>query len=400
MNINHLFTKITYHKVDISITDEVLMKSIREDIGHNLKEVIEELRSDSPISKERQKRVGKKLKQTKGAFDKLRTWIELAEQLSGLGAWEHDITNDELFWSDETYRILGFDPKEIEPSYEILMDRIHSEDRERVNRAFSESLKNRTPYEAIYRLELPDGELKYVEAQANHFYNDAGEPILTIGTNQNVTRRELEKQEIEESLEEKQTLLGEIHHRLKNNLAVVAGMLQLQWLQEDDPEIVKSLQESTNRIKAVAGIHQQLYQSGNFANVALGENINTLASDLISTMATNTKIELESDCETVYLEMAQTLPCTLIANEVVTNTVKHAFEGRERGCIAIKLDQNNNRIRLCIDDNGVGLPKDFEDRQGSLGMNLISTLSNQLDGEYSFSSSEQGTRFILEFDKE
>ncbi len=376
------------------------MKSIREDIDQKLTESLQDLGVDSPISKEEQKQIVNKLEQAKKAFDRLRTWIDQAEKLADLGAWEHDIKDDELFWSDETYRILGFDPKEVEPSYEILMKRIHPDDRERVNQAFSESLENRAPYNLTYRLELPDGKLKYVEAQARHFYSEAGDPVLTIGTNQNVTKRELEKQKIEESLEEKQVLLGEIHHRLKNNLAVVAGMLQLQWLQEDDPDVVKSLQESTNRIKAVAGIHQQLYQSGNFANVALGENIKNLASDLISTMETNTKIELKSECDTVYLDMAQTLPCTLIANEVVTNAVKHAFEGREKGRITIRLDKDNSTIRLRINDNGVGLPADFEDRKGSLGMNLINTLTNQLEGNYKFESSEEGTTFTLEFDKE
>jgi len=376
------------------------MKSIREDIDQKLTESLQDLGVDSPISKEKQKQIVNKLEQTKKAFDRLRTWIDQAEKLADLGAWEHDIKDDELFWSDETYRILGFDPKEVEPSYEILMERIHPDDRERVNQAFSESLENRASYNLTYRLELPDGKLKYVEAQARHFYSEAGDPVLTIGTNQNVTKRELEKQKIEESLEEKKVLLGEIHHRLKNNLAVVAGMLQLQWLQEDDPDVVKSLQESTNRIKAVAGIHQQLYQSGNFANVALGENIKNLASDLISTMETNTKIELESECDTVYLDMAQTLPSTLIANEVVTNAVKHAFEGREKGRITIRLDKDNSTIRLRINDNGVGLPADFEDRKGSLGMNLINTLTNQLEGNYKFESSEEGTTFTLEFDKE
>ena len=375
------------------------MKSIRKDIEHKLEEIIQDLRTGSSMSKEKQKKISNRLKETKEAFEKLKIWIEQAEQLAGLGAWEHNIKNNELFWSDETYRILGFDPLEVEPSYEILTERIHPDDRKRVKQAFSESLENQESYNITYRLALPGGKVKYVEAQARHFYNDAGEPVLTIGTNQNVTERELEKQEIEESLEEKRMLLGEIHHRLKNNLAVVAGMLQLQWLQEDDTEVIKSLRESTNRIKAVAGIHQQLYQSGNFANVALGENIKTLASDLISTMETNAKIELESDSDTIYLDMTQTLPCTLIANEVVTNAVKHAFEGQGTGRIHIQLKENDDNIRLLISDNGVGLPDDFEDRQGSLGMNLISTLSNQLDGDYNFSSSEQGTTFTLEFNK-
>jgi len=180
---------------------------------------------------------------------------------------------------------------------------------------------------------------------------------------------------------------------------VVAGMLQLQWLQEDDPEVVTSLRESTNRIKTVAGIHQQLYQSDNLENVSLGENLKNLAGELINSMQADAHIKLESDCDTVYLDITQTLPCSLIANEVVTNAIKHAFEGRETGRIHIQLNEDDGDIQLKISDNGVGLPGDFESPKGSLGMNLIETLSNQLDGEFRFNSTDQGTTFTLEFEQ-
>jgi len=280
------------------------------------------------------------------------------------------------------------------------MELVHPEDRDQIEKAYEKSLKSNELYHQVYRLQINEDTTKYVEAHAVHFYDEDGTPELTIGTNQNVTERELEKKQLTESLDNKNTLLQETHHRVKNNLAVVAGMLQLQWLQEDDPEVIKSLRESTNRIKAVAGIHQQLYQSDNLENVALGDNIATLASDLISTMETDTQIRLESESDTVYLDITQTLPCSLIANEVVTNAIKHAFEGREKGHITLRVKEDNGKVRLSISDDGVGLPDDFEDRKGSLGMNLIETLSNQLGGKYDFSSTNQGTTFTLGFQKD
>jgi two-component sensor histidine kinase len=186
---------------------------------------------------------------------------------------------------------------------------------------------------------------------------------------------------------------------VKNNLAVVAGLLQLQWLQEDDPDIISKLKEGANRIEAISGIHEQLYESDNFTNLALGENITRLASKVISTMESEQEIDLASNCDRVHLKMKQTMPCSLIANEVVTNSIKHAFDGKEKGTITIDLTTSGDLVRLEISDDGVGLPDDFNSRKGSLGMNLIDTLSDQLEADHNFSSSGNGTTFSMEFRK-
>ena len=374
------------------------MKSLQSTIQQNLNQSIKQLKTEGDLSAGQKQELLDQLTETRDRFQTLNHWIESVQKVSDLGFWEDFHQKDELYWSKETYLIFGLEPYSVTPSYDLYIDRIHPEDRQRVEKVYGKSLQNGEPYHVVYRVQFgDDNPTKYVEAHGRHFYDKDGNPELTIGTNQNVTARELEKKQLSESLDTKNTLLQEIHHRVKNNLAVVAGMLQLEWLQENDPQVIKSLQESTNRIKTVASIHQQLYQSGNLENVALGDNIKSLASDLISTMETNTKIELQSDCDRVYLDITQTLPCSLIANEVVTNAIKHAFEGRENGCIHIQLKENDGDLRLRIGDNGVGLPDDFEDRQGSLGMNLIETLSNQLTGEYHFSSTNEGTTFTLEF---
>ncbi|NIT59354.1 MAG: PAS domain-containing protein, partial [Aliifodinibius sp.] len=298
------------------------MKSLQSQIQQNLNQLIQQLEAEKRLSVQEQQEMLNKLKKTSGYFQTLHKWIEAAQKISDFGSWEHYHLEDKLFWSEETYRIFGYEPYSVTPSFELFM--VHPEDRDEIEEAYDKSLKNNEPYHEVYRVQINDGTTKYVEARAVHFYDEDENPELTIGTNQNVTERELEKKQLSESLDSRNTLLQETHHRVKNNLAVVAGMLQLQWLQEDDPEVIKSLQESTNRIKAVAGIHQQLYQSDNLENVALGENIQSLASNLISTMETDTQIELEGECDTVYLDISQTLPCSLIANEVVTNAIKHA----------------------------------------------------------------------------
>lgn len=184
------------------------MRSIREDIDRTLELAIDELEGSETATEVNHGELAGDLRQTREDFNRLRTWIELAEQIANLGAWEHDLKNDKLYWSDETYRILGYEPGEVEPSYKHFMRRVHPEDKERIAQAFFKSLEEQESYHVIYRLQLPEEELKIVEAQAAHFYDDAGEPVITIGINQEVTDKELEKHQIEKSLAENRTLLG------------------------------------------------------------------------------------------------------------------------------------------------------------------------------------------------
>lgn len=376
------------------------MRKVGTYIEQKIGQAIEALESGDPLSEEMRRRIADELKQTDQQLDKVRSWMSSAESLADIWTWVVDHQRDKLFWSDQTYRILGCDPEEISPSFEAYSNRMAPEELERVQQEFKESLENKHPFEVTYQLKLPNGPVKYVQAQASHFYNEEGEPVSTVGTSQDVTDRMREKQRLEGSLKENRTLLGEIHHRIKNNLPVVAGLLQLEWLQEEDPVAVNTLKKSARRIEAVAGIHQQLYESGDYLDVALGDNIANLASGIVDMMEPDVELKLVTNCDTVYLTMDQTLPCTLIANEVVTNSIKHAFEGTAQGTIAIDLTTSDDLVKLGISDNGVGLPDDYNNREGSLGINLIETLSDQLEADVNFSSSEEGTTFTLQFQKE
>lgn len=369
---------------------------IKEKVG----QAIQALESGVQLSDENRCSIVDTLKQSEQEVTKIRRWMQSAELLADIGIWEIDHQKDEIFWSDQMYRILGYEPEQHEPSYKSYLRQMSPQEQERVHLNFIDSLYNKNSFEITYRIKLPNNQIKYVEARAIHFYNDVGEPFFTIGTSQDVTDWILDKQRLEKSLEENQTLLGEIHHRVKNNLAVVAGLLQLQWLKEDDPELVKTLKEGANRMRAVAGIHKQLYESGDYSSVALGENITKLVTDIVSTMMSEKEINIKSNCDRVYLNIKQTMPCTLIVNELVTNSIKYAFEGKAKGTITVDLTMSDDLVRLEVSDNGVGLPDDFDSERESLGMNLIKTLTNQLNAEYNFRSSEKGTTFSMQFLKE
>ena len=207
---------------------------------------------------------------------------------------------------------------------------------------------------------------------------------------------------LRESLKEKETLLMEIHHRVKNNMAVVSGMVQLQALEEEDLNFQKKLFDSVSRIKTMAVVHELLYQSKSFSSLDFSENLRKLVSDVTQTFNHETTLNLEFNCENLTLNVNQAIPCSLIVNEIITNSLKHAFNGVDEGTIRIDLSEQNDRLKLIIRDDGSGLDEAVDsgniDNSSSLGIHLIDTLSRQLEGSYEYKPIESGTLFQLEFD--
>jgi len=208
------------------------------------------------------------------------------------------------------------------------------------------------------------------------------------------------RDELENSLSEKETLLAEIHHRVKNNLAVISGMLQLQSYKETDEQLQKKLLGSTLRIKSMANIHEQLYQSHSFSNMAFDAGLKNLAETIFKTLESSTHIKTSFELEPIQLNINQAVPCSLIVNEVLTNSIKHAFDQREEGLVSIHLSKDQHHLHLSITDNGDGFPEDFDGtKSNSLGMELIDTLAIQLEAEYTYKNREdaKGTLFDLKF---
>ncbi len=206
--------------------------------------------------------------------------------------------------------------------------------------------------------------------------------------------------ELQDSNEEIQVLLKEIHHRVKNNLAVVSGMLEMQSMESDNRELQTELKDSRLRIQSIASIHELLYRSNSFSKIGMEKYLGELVSQIQETHGQSKKVDIVKNIEAVELNINQAMPCALIANEIITNAFKHAFKGRERGQITIDLENKNNNICLTISDNGVGLAKDVDfDRPHSLGMKLIKVLTIQLEAELE-TTSEKGSTFELSFTKE
>lgn len=211
--------------------------------------------------------------------------------------------------------------------------------------------------------------------------------------------------EIKKSLEEKNVMLAEIHHRVKNNLAVISGLLQLQVMQTESEEINKALTDSQLRVQSIALIHEKLYGSDSLAYIEYDKYIEDLLHTINRTyVSENKEINIITDIAGISLNINQAIPCSLLVNEVLVNTYKHAFTNQDSGEICIFIAEDESGINVVISDNGKGFNEEEEDKKvvQSLGFTLIKTLTAQLGGTYSFKNkeNEKGTIFTLNFKKE
>jgi len=198
--------------------------------------------------------------------------------------------------------------------------------------------------------------------------------------------------------EEKEVLLKEIHHRVKNNLQVINSLIRLQCAYTDDAEALELFDECQNRIISMALIHEKMYEAHDLSNINIKEYITQLSQNLLRSYRLNQRIDLKIDVKIEHLTLDTLVPLGLLLNEMISNSFKHAFKDRESGSITIKLDRMKNGLfYLEIGDDGVGLPKDFSFKSANtLGMELIVTLTSQLDGTISRIDRE-GSYFAIEF---
>ncbi|MBD3181550.1 hypothetical protein GF312_04605, partial [Candidatus Poribacteria bacterium] len=216
-------------------------------------------------------------------------------------------------------------------------------------------------------------------------------------------KRRLAEDQTKASLKEKEVLLKEIHHRVKNNLQIISSLLSLQSGYIDDDQALSMFNESKNRVKSMALIHEKLYQSETLASIDFAGYIQDLAEYLLRMYgAASQGIRLSVDVRDVSLDIDTAIPCGLIINELVSNSLKYAFpkdrKNDTENIIKIELyEYDNNQLTLSIGDNGIGFPEDvdFQDTD-SLGLQLVNTLTEQLDGSIELDGIS-GTKFSIDF---
>ncbi len=214
---------------------------------------------------------------------------------------------------------------------------------------------------------------------------------------ENEVRKKAE-QEISESLKEKEVMLKEIHHRVKNNLQIVSSLLFFQSKKISDRQTLEIFRDGENRVKSMALIHEKLYQAEDLANIDFKEYVKNLATFLFQSYGVDrTKFNLKNNVKDVKLGIDTAVPCGLIINELITNSFKHGFKGKDSGEIIIDMyHKGNNKLFLQVSDNGIGIPKELDIKKvDSLGLRLVENLTIQLCGNIKYYSNNGTTVEII-----
>ena len=227
----------------------------------------------------------------------------------------------------------------------------------------------------------------------------SGDRQLILAAISDISERKHREEQIARSLKEKETLLSEVHHRVKNNLQIIHSLLDMQTASIADKQARDALIDSCNRVRSMAQIHQSLYQSENMAKVDFANFCESLVSSLLAAYNIDLdRVRVKCDLAEVELAIDQAVPCGLIANELITNALKHGFRDGHAGKILISTKMHGDRdVELCISDNGHGLPDDFSiGRSSGLGLQLIELLVDQIGGQLTIDTSPE-TRFHITF---
>jgi two-component sensor histidine kinase len=242
-------------------------------------------------------------------------------------------------------------------------------------------------------------DVQRLEAFAHHAATALENARLYEQAQQEITERIQAEEQLKASLVEKEILLKEIHHRVKNNLQVISSLLHVQSKYVKDPETLKMFQESRHRVRSMALVHERLYQTEDLSRVDLREYVRSLTSYLIRSYgAASNLIKLHVDVADVSLGIDMSIPCGLILNELVSNSLKHAFPGGRTGQIWIEFRQTpDGWFTLTVRDDGIGIPAGWDLRNSeSLGLQLVKTLVDQLEGTISLDI-DRGTEFKISF---
>ena len=356
------------------------------------------------ISNKRLKIEITKRKQVEDALRQNENRLRLSMHAAKAGSWIWDIETNEVAWDDRMQNIFGYEAGTFDGTYEGWKKRVHPEDRKEADRQTTEALKNGTDYDFEYRLNFKSkkGEWRTVRAQATVVSNNKGERKRMAGFCEDITERKQEENQIKAALKEKETLLQEIHHRVKNNMQVISSLLKLQSSSIEDDRIKDALKESQNRIYTMSAVHETLHGSGNLSEIDLKGYLSKVATSIFQTYNANpSTVKLNISIEEIPISIKQASPLGLVINEVVSNSLKYAFPEDRKGEINLEMKKLPDALELTIMDNGIGIPGEVDwKNSNTLGLKLVRTLvENQLDGSIDMESNN-GTKFTIKFNIE
>jgi PAS domain S-box-containing protein len=324
--------------------------------------------------------------------------LALAVDASGQGLWDWNIPANEAHLSSRYWTLIGQHEEGRRPGLAFFHSIIHPDDLPAVQRTMQEHLEGKSPGAAVieYRVRKSSGAEVWLRGIGRVTKRDSqGAPLRMAGVIADITEQKLLEEERARAFKERETLLREIHHRVKNNLQMLSSLFYLQRQRTNQEPLRTLLDESRNRIQSIALIHEKLYQSEHLARIDFGDYLTDL-TNAIGAQSPHARIVVRAG--EVFLDIDRAIPCALIVNELVSNALKHAFPHGRSGEIRVTVGPDGpGRMRLAVRDDGVGFPAalDFRNTK-TLGMQLVCSLTTQLRGTVELVR-DGGTCFEIRF---
>lgn len=326
--------------------------------------------------------------------------FQLAITGMGDGIWDWMVDTGDIYFSPQWKKMLGFEDDEIENKFTALQRLIHADDLGKMLVAWSDYMDGTVAnYQLEYRMLTKQGHYIWVQSRGVGALDETGRPYRMAGSHTDISERKHWEQTIRDSLEEKSVLLREVYHRVKNNMQVIASMLKLQARCIPDKIYANIFNNCERRIQSMALIHEKLYRSKELNCIDLAGYVKTLAHDLFESNGISSRqIQLHIEGKDIPINLDAAIPCGLIVNELITNTLKYAFpEGRQGEIHISMIAEGEFGLMLRIQDNGIGFPDDFDMANAkSLGLRLVHSFNRQLRGELNITN-ENGTCFDFHF---
>lgn len=342
-----------------------------------------------------------------------------AQMLSHVGSWEYYIENDRVEWSEGLYDIFEL-PKDKPPPAFLKQQNLYSEDSfNNLKQAIGECLDNETPYKVTLDIITFNGSLKKIISKGKILKDSADKVIGCFGTAQDITQqKKLESElleskkraeenekiaktaecEIQKQLEEKELLLREVHHRVKNNIQNIESFLSLQLKSVKDSLSSSAIEDAISRVQSMRILYDNLLVSKNLREVSLKSYIENLLTSLQNVFPENENIAIKKEIVDFNISAKKAITIGIIVNELLTNIFKYAFVDFSKGEIEVSVEKNNNTVIITIKDNGVGIDERVvKNKTPGFGLTIVKMLVQQLGGTYSIDN-DMGTKSVVTFE--
>jgi len=353
-----------------------------------------------------QKHVRDSRKRAETELSLSRDLLDATQRLARIGGWEWDVERQTMTWTDETYRIHGMTPGELAARSSEHIDRslacYDPSDRPVIEAAFRRCAAEGQPYDLEFPLTRIDGRRIWIRTMA-HAVKKGHRIVSVIGNIMDITERKQVEEKIRSALAEKEMLLREVHHRVKNNLQAMIYLIDHRLDQVKDQESILILKNLREQARTIALVYEQLHQSVRISEVHMKEYIPMVATNIMQAFDTGRQIGLKAECEDIFLDIDQAMPCGLMVAELITNSLKYAFPPEYSGSpqINVELSEQENTCDLIVSDNGIGLPENLDPKTTrSMGLRLVSLwATHQMGGTIEVEMNKEGLTYHITFPK-